>query len=157
MSAELYCALCGWFLDQGNATGLFCYCFLVLTWNLMCRSSSTTRIQLYHIKWTSFDCMQVNCAHHNNNQMVDTASHPRKIYDNPSYLFLLFMHSHFTLPHSTQNQTRMTASSQARVSMPAFLCLLSTSDAADEEGSVDIACLNHMQKTKPTCPTRKYS
>ena len=94
MSMELYRALCGWFLEQGMAEGLFLYCFLVLTWNLMCRSSSTTKIQWNHIKWTAFDCMQVYFAHQKMDQYGNTAFHPWKICDNPAASLVSCVHTH---------------------------------------------------------------
>jgi hypothetical protein len=45
LSIELYRLLCKIFLEMGTDEGVWAYdCFLVLTWNLMCRGNNTTRI-----------------------------------------------------------------------------------------------------------------
>lgn len=49
MNVELYQALCIWFLDLGTDEGIFAHCFLVLTWNLMCRANSTSKVCFNHI------------------------------------------------------------------------------------------------------------
>lgn len=45
MSYELFAKCCRWFLEKGDNESLFCHCFLVLTWCLMCRGRETERIR----------------------------------------------------------------------------------------------------------------
>jgi hypothetical protein len=40
MSVDLCLALCAWFLSEGRMEGIWCHCFPVLTWNLMCHVMS---------------------------------------------------------------------------------------------------------------------
>jgi hypothetical protein len=44
MSFELFQKLCQWFIETGTKAAVFAHCFLVLTWNLMCRSNNTVSI-----------------------------------------------------------------------------------------------------------------
>ena len=41
MSVELLKKICGWLLDYGTPDGPFAHCYLLLTWNLCCRSNNT--------------------------------------------------------------------------------------------------------------------
>ena len=60
MSVALYRALCGWFLEYGTLDGIFSHCFLVLSWNLACRSNNTARLRLNQISWAAaFDSFEV--------------------------------------------------------------------------------------------------
>jgi len=84
MSVALYRAICGWLLDFGTTDGLFAHCFLVLTWNLACRSQNTSLIQIKHIVWAScFDSFQVYFQHSKTDQLGEEAKYPRHIYANP--------------------------------------------------------------------------
>jgi hypothetical protein len=84
MSVELYRSLCRWFLEWGDLEGVFCYCFLVLTWNLMCRANNTCYIMFADIDWTKFDCMEVYFRHMKGDQLGEQSKHPRHIYPNPN-------------------------------------------------------------------------
>ncbi len=84
MSVALYRAICGWLLDFGTTDGLFAHCFLVLTWNLACRSQNTSLIQIKHIVWACcFDSFQVYFQHSKTDQLGEEAKYPRHIYANP--------------------------------------------------------------------------
>jgi hypothetical protein len=48
ISVDLYLALCRWVLEKETLEGIWCHCFLVLTWNIMCRVNNTTQICLKH-------------------------------------------------------------------------------------------------------------
>ena len=64
MSIGLYQDLCQWFLDWGTLDGVFAHCFLVLLWNLACRSNNTAEIYLSDINWaSSFDTFDIFFAH----------------------------------------------------------------------------------------------
>jgi hypothetical protein len=83
MSVDLYLALCAWFLQEGTMEGIWCHCFLVLTWNLMCRVNNTTRICLNHITWYQ-DCVRILFRQQKGDQLGLTARYPRHLYANPS-------------------------------------------------------------------------
>ena len=84
MSVMLYTKLCGWFLDAGTTDGIFAYCYLVLTWNLMCRVNNTSRICWNHLFTISNDALEIHFAHHKGDQMGDRAKYPRHVYANPN-------------------------------------------------------------------------
>ena len=83
MSVSLYRSLCEWFLNYGTVDGVFAYCFLVLTWNLACRSNNTALILFNQISWAScFDCFEVFFGHTKTDQTGEDAKYPRHIYAN---------------------------------------------------------------------------
>ena len=51
MGQELYLCLARWFFEMGTSEGLFAHCFLVLSWNLMCRANNMCRICFSHLSW----------------------------------------------------------------------------------------------------------
>ena len=51
MSFALYKFLATKFLEMSGSDGFFGWCFLVLSWNLACRSSNTCTLQLKHFRW----------------------------------------------------------------------------------------------------------
>ena len=82
MSFGLYKALCKWFLDVSGSDGVFGHLYLVLSWNLACRSVNTASIQLGHFRWAE-DSFQIFFAHQKNDQTGERSSrHPRNIYPN---------------------------------------------------------------------------
>ena len=83
MSVELYKALSQWFLDWNTNAGIFAHCYLVLSWNLMCRSENTQNIHLSEMSWTSFDALEINFAHQKGDQKGDQAKYSRHLYANP--------------------------------------------------------------------------
>ena len=84
MSVELYKKVCHWFLDWGTLDGVFAHCFLVLTWNLACRSSNTTHICLSEVEWGStFDTFEIFFAHTKTDQTGKEAKYSRHLYANP--------------------------------------------------------------------------
>jgi len=83
MNAELYLCLARWFFEMGNAEGLFAHCFLVLSWNLMCRSNNTCRICLSHMSW-DWDSLVIRFAQQKGDQMGLTERFPRHLYANPT-------------------------------------------------------------------------
>ena len=84
MSVELYKKVCRWFLDWGTLDGIFAHCFLVLTWNLACRSSNTTHIRLSEVEWGStFDAFEIFFAHTKTDQTGEEAKYSRHLYANP--------------------------------------------------------------------------
>lgn len=84
MSVELYLALCGWLLSMGTHRGIFAHLYLVLTWNLACRSNNTMNIKLGDIIWsTSFDSFHILFRHSKTDPMGDDSMYPRHIFANP--------------------------------------------------------------------------
>lgn len=81
MSYELYIKLCEWFLEEGTQTDIFAHCFLVMTWNLMCRSNNTTRILFEHITF-EWDFIKVKFAQQKNDTQGYTQKYPRHIFAN---------------------------------------------------------------------------
>ena len=83
MPVALYFQLCRWFLESDSKDGLFCYCYLVLSWNLMCRTNNTATIRLVDIKWSSFDSFSIAFSHTKNQQLGHASKHKRNLYANP--------------------------------------------------------------------------
>ena len=84
MSVDLYKKLCGWLLDWNTNDGVFGHCFLVLTWNLSCRTHNTANIRLCEIEWGStFDAFEIYFAHMKTDQTGDEAKYSRHLYANP--------------------------------------------------------------------------
>lgn len=83
MSYQLYTKCCEWFLNEGTLAGIFGYCFLVLTWNLMCRVNNTTRILFEHISW-EWDHLEVLFAQQKGDTQGLTSKYPRRLFCNPS-------------------------------------------------------------------------
>ena len=82
MPVALYFQLCHWFLESDSKDGLFCYCYLVLSWNLMCRTNNTATIRLADIEWSSFDSFSIAFSHTKNDQMGHASKHKRRLYAN---------------------------------------------------------------------------
>jgi hypothetical protein len=82
MSVDLYFAICRWFLEKGTMEGVWCHCFIVLTWNLMCRVNNTTRICVNHMTWYQ-DCLRIHFKQQKGDQLGLTARYPRHLYANP--------------------------------------------------------------------------
>ena len=81
---DLYKKLSGWLLDWNTNDGVFGHCFLVLTWNLSCRTHNTANIQLCEIEWGStFDAFEIYFAHTKTDQTGDEAKYSRHLYANP--------------------------------------------------------------------------
>ena len=85
MSVELYNRICEWFLTWGTLAGVFSHCFLVLSWNLACRSNNTAYIHLADISWaTLFDTFDIYFAHMKTDQTGTDSKYPRHLYANPT-------------------------------------------------------------------------
>ena len=85
MPVALYMQLCHWFLEDDSKEGLFCYCYLVLSWNLMCRTNNTATIRLADIEWSSFDSFSIAFSHTKNQQLGHASKHKRNLYANPKH------------------------------------------------------------------------
>jgi hypothetical protein len=84
LSVDLLKLLLKWFLEWNTTDGVFAYCYLLLTWHLMCRSENTALIRLSNISWsTSFDSFQIFFSHTKTDQTGDDSTHARHLYANP--------------------------------------------------------------------------
>jgi hypothetical protein len=77
MSFALYKFLATKFLEMSGSDGFFGWCFLVLSWNLACRSSNTCTLQLKHFRWIE-DCFAIFFAHQKNDKVAQKST--RAIY-----------------------------------------------------------------------------
>ena len=82
LSFELYSELCKWMMEDTTSSGRFAHLFLVLSWNLACRSSNTKTIHFHHLAWAQ-DSLQIYFAHMKNDQTGDRPRDPRHLYCNP--------------------------------------------------------------------------
>lgn len=104
---ELYAELAQWMMCEGTAVGTFCHLFLVLSWNLACRSSNTKTIHYHHMGWVD-DSLKVYFAHMKNDQSGERPRDPRHMYANPFDCRVCAILSVFTYflvypPSSTQS------------------------------------------------------
>jgi hypothetical protein len=85
LSVELMKAICGWLLSYNTCDGVFAHCFLILTWNLACRSNNTACIKLSDMVWsTSFDSFHIFFGHSKTDQTGDDTKYTRHSYSNPT-------------------------------------------------------------------------
>ena len=68
-------------LEESGSDAVFGHCFLVLTWNLMCRSKNTVGICIDHISWEG-DALGIQFAHMKNDKEGIGASYKRHLYSN---------------------------------------------------------------------------
>jgi hypothetical protein len=61
--------------------GIFAWCFLLLSWNMMARSASVGNIYLQHIDWQG-DCLVINIPKHKGDQTGEGLGHAKHIYAN---------------------------------------------------------------------------
>jgi hypothetical protein len=85
MGTDLLMAISKWFLDYGTMDGVFAHTYLLLTWNLACRSHNTSLIKMSDIAWNcSFDSFQVYFSHTKTDQTGEHSRYPRHIFSNPN-------------------------------------------------------------------------
>lgn len=73
--------ICSQLLRSGDREAIFAHLFLLLTWNLMCRSSNTVQLRYNHMRWKD-DCLAVLFSHSKTDQGGE-ATEPRHVYANP--------------------------------------------------------------------------
>ena len=83
MTPELFRSVCKWFLEWRSVEGIFCACFVVMTWHLACRSNNTARIRYSHMTWLVFDMMHVRFRHTKLLQHGQARGYQRACYSNP--------------------------------------------------------------------------
>lgn len=79
MPFKLYERLCKEMLKSGNA---FAHLYLILSWNLMCRTDNTSSIVMPHLNWEN-DCLVVFFGKMKNDQEGETLRDGRHVYANP--------------------------------------------------------------------------
>jgi hypothetical protein len=84
MSFLLYQKLCSWMIADGSKEALFCWCFLTITWNLVCRSKNTISIHRNHISWEN-DSLTIQFAHTKTDITGNSETFKRHIYANPEF------------------------------------------------------------------------
>jgi integrase len=102
---EVYRAICTWLLEDGGTDCIFAHCFLIMTWNLMCRSRNTVNIRLEHIGWEN-DSMTVQFAHTKTDKVGKLAKFKRHIFANPAMPEICAVHAfgRFRLAFSGKNE-----------------------------------------------------
>lgn len=78
----LYRSLAKALLMDGRPQMLFAHCYLVLTWNLMCRSNNTAKIGVRRIQWRE-DSLVIYFAQTKSDQAGDRVKDPLHLYANP--------------------------------------------------------------------------
>ncbi|KAE8902325.1 hypothetical protein PF003_g14132 [Phytophthora fragariae] len=79
---DLYSFLCDKMMAHSSKEMAFAHAYMVIAWNLMCRSSNAFRIRYSHMEWRG-DALQIYFAHMKNDQGGDRPRDPRHIYANP--------------------------------------------------------------------------
>ena len=82
LTFDLYTEICKWMQEDDTPAGKFAHLFLVLSWNLACRSSNTKTIHFHHLGWSQ-DSLQIFFCHMKNDQTGDRPRDPRHVYANP--------------------------------------------------------------------------
>ena len=86
LTFNAYQAICEKFLE--GATGryaknnIFAHAFLVLSWNLMCRSESTQSINIRHMSWVG-DCLVITIAKSKTDQAGAKSTQDKHVFPNP--------------------------------------------------------------------------
>ncbi|ETO62281.1 hypothetical protein F444_19805 [Phytophthora nicotianae P1976] len=82
LSFELYRYLCERLLQCSSKDMMFARTYIIIAWNLMCRSANAFSIRYIHIEWSG-DALCVYFAHQKNDQEGNRPRDPRHIYANP--------------------------------------------------------------------------
>ena len=79
---SVYRVLCREIMKQPTAEFTFAHCFMVICWNLICRSSNALHIRFVHMGWRE-DALQIKFAQQKNDQLGEKPKDPRSVYANP--------------------------------------------------------------------------
>ena len=82
LSFGLYRFLAKSFLEQSSKEYIFGHCFMIMCWNLMCRSANAFTIKYDHLEWNE-DSLCVYFAHMKNDPTGERPRDPRHVYANP--------------------------------------------------------------------------
>ncbi|OWY91480.1 hypothetical protein PHMEG_00039929 [Phytophthora megakarya] len=82
LSFELYEFLSTHLMALPGSDAIFARVYLIISWNLMCRSANAFGIRHSHIEWRG-DSLRVYFAHMKNDQSGDRPRDPRHVYANP--------------------------------------------------------------------------
>lgn len=83
MTPELFRSVCRWFLEWRSVEGIFCACFVALTWHLACRSNNTAKIRYSHMSWLVFDAMHIRFRQTKSEKHGQARRYKRACYSNP--------------------------------------------------------------------------
>jgi hypothetical protein len=84
MSVALLKKVCCWLLENGTPDSTMAHAYLLLTWNLCCRSNNTAHLKMADINWSlCFDSFCVFFSHSKTDQTGTESRYPRHIYANP--------------------------------------------------------------------------
>lgn len=82
LSFELYEFLCDYLMTLSGIDAIFSRTYLILPWNLTCRSANAFGVRHSHIEWCG-DSLRIFFAHMKNDQSGDRPRDPRHVYANP--------------------------------------------------------------------------
>ena len=82
LSIDTYQFLVTKLLRGNKLNTIFARTYMIIAWNLMCRSSNAFSIRYEHIEWSN-DALCIYFAHMKNDQAGDRPRDPRHIYANP--------------------------------------------------------------------------
>ena len=82
LTFDLFKFLAKRMLELNDREFVFARCFMILSWNLMARSSNVVHIAFEHIEWRE-DALCIYFAQMKNDQMGEKTRDPRHVYANP--------------------------------------------------------------------------
>lgn len=82
LPVTLYCFLAKSLLQAGSREDVFAHTFMLLSWNLMCRSANTVSICYNHLEWHE-DALGIYFSQMKNDQAGDRPRDARHVYANP--------------------------------------------------------------------------
>ena len=136
ISVELYELLGRRFVGWGTIDGVFAFAFLVITFNLSCRSQNTGNIRLSDLAWsTSFDSFAVFFAHTKTDQTGEEAKYPRHLFANagrpyccPVFALALYFACCVNMPQAPNDKLFPGKEQHTRFSNILVRCLTQYSD-----------------------------
>lgn len=91
LSFELYCLLAEELFTSVAKNAIFLHSFLLLSWNLMSRASTTSSVRMAHVKWEN-DSLIIQVARHKSDQEGQRTD-PKHLYANPTKPYLCILTS----------------------------------------------------------------
>ena len=142
MSVALYELLARRFVGWGTIDGVFAFAFLVITFNLSCRSQNTGNICLSDISWSSsFDSFAVYFAHTKTDQTGEDAKYPRNLFANPGrpyccpvFALALYFSCCVSMPQEANDKLFPGVNQHTRFSNILTRCLAEYSEDVQELG-----------------------
>lgn len=81
---SLYKLICLNLLKESKKEYIFGHCFMIICWNLMCRSANAINIKYEHLQWVE-DALCVYFSHQKNDPTGERPKDPRHVYPNPLF------------------------------------------------------------------------